>query len=193
MFDLTPSTQRVSALVSGTDDSQLDAPTPCDAMPVRSVLAHLHGLSIAFRDAARKIEGPTTSTAPDPASSELPDDWRDAIPTALAELADAWRDQESWQHMTQAGGQQMPGEIAGMVALDEVVLHGWDLAVATGQPYTVDPPALDVVEQFCAGISDDPTERDGLFGPRVEVAADAPQLNRVLGLAGRDPGWAPVR
>ena len=30
--------------------------------------------------------------------------------------------------MTEAGGVTMPGEVTGLVALDEVVLHGWDLA-----------------------------------------------------------------
>jgi hypothetical protein len=30
---------------------------------------------------------------------------------------------------------------------------------------------------------------DGLFGPPVPVAADAPLLEQVLGAAGRDPRW----
>lgn len=189
MLDLTPSTRQVATLVAGTDADHLEAPTPCDEMPVRTLLAHLFGLSVAFRDAARKVDGPTTSTPPDPATFELPDDWRTAIPAALDELAEAWRAPDSWQGMTQAGGQPLPGAAAGAVALDEVVLHGWDLAAATGQAYTVDPAALDAVERFCSEIGDDPTSRAGLFGPRVPVAAEAPQLDRVLGLAGRDPDW----
>ena len=40
--------------------------------------------------------------------------------------------------MTKAGPVEMPGEIGGLVALDEIVIHGWDLATATGQPFAVD-------------------------------------------------------
>ena len=34
-------------------------------------------------------------------------------------------------------------------------------------------------------------QRQGLFGPVVEVADEAPLLDRVIGLAGRDPAWSP--
>lgn len=192
MLDLTGTARRVTTVVNGTTTEQLDRPTPCDGMPVRLVLAHLHGLAIAFRDAAHKLDGPTTSTAPDPAAYVLPDDWRDSVPSALAELAEAWRDPAAWEGMSKAGGLTMPAEVTGLVALDELVLHGWDSAVATGQPYDVEPAALDAAESFCSQVPDDPGARDGLFGPRVPVAADAPQLDRVLGLAGRDPRWTPA-
>jgi uncharacterized protein (TIGR03086 family) len=190
-IDLTDSTRRVAALVRGTADGQLDAPTPCEDMPVRLLLAHLHGLAIAFHDAARKIDGPTTNTPPDPSRLELPRNWREKIPVRLENLAAAWNETGTRIGTTTAGGQALPAEVAVQVALDEVVLHGWDLAVATGQDYAVEPHALDAVERFCAGIPDVPEARGGLFGPRITVPGDASQLDRVLGLAGRDPAWRP--
>ena len=190
-IDLIGSTRLLADVVRGTEDAQLDAPTPCEDMPVRLMLAHLHGLAIAFRDAARKINGPTTNTPPDPSSLVLPANWRELIPARLEELAAAWHETGAWAGTTAAGGLSMPAEDAGLVALDEVVLHGWDLAVATGQDYEPEPDALDAVEAFCAGIPDDPDARNGLFGPRVAVGEGAGQFERVLGLAGRDPRWRP--
>jgi len=32
---------------------------------------------------------------------------------------------------------------------------------------------------------------EGLFGPAVAIRDDAPVLDRILGMAGRDPGWLP--
>ncbi|MHA7126068.1 hypothetical protein ACRTEC_06740 [Janibacter indicus] len=81
--------------------------------------------------------------------------------------------------------------MAGAVALDELVLHAWDLAKGTGQGFDPDPEALDAAEGFCAQIPDDPEARRGLFGPRVAVPQGSSQLDRVLGLAGRDPAWVP--
>ncbi len=191
-IDLTESTRRTAAVVRGTAEESLDAPTPCEDMPVRLMLAHLYGLSIAFRDAARKIDGPTTRTPPDPGALVLPENWLELIPARFEDLAAAWNEPGAWTGTTTAGGMTMPAEEAGFVALDEVVLHGWDLAVATGQDYEVEPTALDAVEAFCLAIPDDPEARSGLFGPRVAVPEDAGQLARVLGLAGRDPRWRPA-
>jgi uncharacterized protein (TIGR03086 family) len=95
--------------------------------------------------------------------------------------------------MTAAGGIDLPGEVAGLVALDELVLHGWDLAKATTQRFAVDPASLEAVHGFVHQFSgpghDD--ERRGLFGPEIEISADAPLLDRVLGMAGREPAWSP--
>jgi uncharacterized protein (TIGR03086 family) len=93
--------------------------------------------------------------------------------------------------MTRAGGVEIPGEIAGVVALDEVVVHGWDLARASGQPYECDPGVLEVVHGFVSQFADQPEAREGLFGPVVELSSSAPLLDRVIGLTGRDPAWSP--
>ena len=94
--------------------------------------------------------------------------------------------------MTEAGGVTLPGEVAGLVALDEVVLHGWDLARATGQEFRCDPASAEAVLGFTEpSPPDQAAMRTGLFGPVVPSPEDAPLFDRALGFAGRDPAWTP--
>jgi uncharacterized protein (TIGR03086 family) len=190
MIDLAPTTERTSAAVAAVTDDQLEAPTPM-GQPVRVVVHHLLGLSLAFRDAAAKVTGPTTSTPPGPEEGPLPDGWRSELEKRLHSLAEAWRSEEAWEGMTMAGGVQLPGRVCGLVATDEVLLHGWDVARATGQPYQ---PTEAECEAVLPIVTPDDQTPDGsgreIFGTVVTLPDDAPFFDRVLGLAGRDPSWS---
>ncbi|MGW3665771.1 TIGR03086 family metal-binding protein [Streptomyces sp. NPDC005141] len=190
-FDLGPQALIVARLADAVTDDRLDGATPCPDYAVHNILGHLAGLSVAFRDAARKDLGATTDTSPDSAVPDLGPGWREALPTALDELGDAWRDPAAWTGMTRAGGVTLPGAVAAAVAADELVVHGWDLARATGQEYEPDPAALQASYVFLRAAAEDPTRGGGIFGPLVPVPDDAPLLDRVIGLSGRDPGWKP--
>jgi uncharacterized protein (TIGR03086 family) len=159
------------------------------------MLDHFMGLSLAFTWAARKSTATEGFAGPPPQATaeHLDPDWRAILPKRLDELVNAWRDPAAWQGMTEAGGIQLPGEVAGLVALDELVLHGWDLARATGQHFECDPASAAAVLEFTAASAqpEQAASREGLFGPVVEVPEDAPVLDRALGFGGRDPGWRP--
>jgi len=170
MIDLAPTTSRTSAVVAAVADDQLDAPTPM-GQPVRVVIHHLLGLSTAFRDAAAKATGPTTSTPPGPEEGPLPDGWRTEVEDRLLELSNAWRSPDAWAGTTMAGGLELPSTVCGLIALDEVLLHGWDVARATGQPYRPTDPECEAVLPIVTPASDAPdgSGREGLFGPVVAV------------------------
>jgi uncharacterized protein (TIGR03086 family) len=188
MIDLQPAAQRTLGVVTSVADDQLGLPTPCPASSVGDLIDHVSSLSVAFRRAARKdAEGATA--APQPDAANLGADWRARVPREVAALGDAWRDPQAWEGFTAAGGIDMPGEIAGLVALNELVVHGWDIAVATGQAYA---PGADEIEAAAAFVRSFDAPRDGaLFGPIVPVADDAPPMEQLLGLTGRDPSWRP--
>ena len=191
MIDFAPTTERTSAVVAAVTDDQLEAPTPM-GQPVRAVIHHLLGLSSAFCDAAAKVTGPTTSTPPGPQEEgPLPDGWRSELEKRLFELTNAWRSEDAWSGMTMAGGVDLPGEVCALVAMDEVLLHGWDVARATGQPYL---PTDAECEAVLPIVTPDDQAPDGsgreIFGNVVTVPEDAPFFDRVLGLAGRDPNWS---
>lgn len=97
-------------------------------------------------------------------------------------------DLAAWEGMTQAGGVDLPAEVMGMVALSELVLHGWDVAHAADIAFDIPDEILQVVFDFHYPPQPQ-DEREGMFGPVVEVPGDAPLVDRLAGLTGRDPRW----
>ncbi|MGE2729441.1 TIGR03086 family metal-binding protein [Mycolicibacterium vaccae] len=187
MIDLTQACARTATLLGQVGDDQLRAATPCSGMDLGAVIAHLGGLAPAFTAAARKEFGPLTDTPPQ--LGDAPEDgWRELYPERLAALAQAWQDPAAWQGFSRAGGVDFPAELGGTIALSEVVVHGWDVAVAAGLPYTVDEPVLQVLLPHVAAFAEEPVE--GLFSAPVPVPGDAPLFDRILGLTGRDPAWS---
>lgn len=190
MLDLGPATRTLAGVVDGVRDDQLTAPTPCPGTSVGKMLDHVDGFALAFAAAAAHTTPPGGSQPPSPDASRLNPEWRTGIPERLTALADAWRAEDAWTGITMAGGQELPSDLAGVIALDEVIVHGWDLAVATGQPYSVEPQLLEAVYAFVRTTAEqNPNGTPGMFGPPVAVPDDALLLDRVIGLAGRDPAW----
>jgi uncharacterized protein (TIGR03086 family) len=188
VIDFTSSCQRTADVLANISDDQLSDATPCQDMRLSDLVTHIGDLARAFADAARKEFGPFTDDAPDPDGARLDADWRTSYPAHLADLARAWQDPSAWQGMTRAGGFDMPGDVNALVALTEVVIHGWDVARATGQPYDVDAEsAAAVLPHVTETAAEGPVE--GMFGPAVPVADDAPVLDRIIALSGRDPAW----
>jgi len=193
MVDLAPAAAQLAALLGRIRDDQLTTPTPCAPSTLGDLVDHVAGLSRAFTDAAAKDLGQTTGAPPAPDAARLAADWRTRIPAQLDALAAAWAEPPAWQGMTHAGGVTLPAEVAGHVALHELVLHGWDIARASGQPFDSDPGTLHTCLESVSAMypPDKPERREGVFGPAVEVPADAELVDRVVGLAGRDPAWKP--
>lgn len=189
--DLAPAARRLTVLLDGVHDNRLTAPTPCTEYSVADLLDHLVGLTVAFRDAATKTAGPGAAAPPQVNGDNLPSDWRRRLPVQLDALAAAWADPAAWEGTAEAGGVTMPAEVMGVVALDELILHGWDLARATGQDYACSDTEAEAITGLLSAAGD-PDAGNGMFGPAVPVPADAPPLHRALGLSGRDPHWRPA-
>ena len=193
IVDLGPAAQRLADLVGRVGDDELGKPTPCPAYTLGDLVEHVGGLALAFTAAANKDRSEHNERAGTGDASRLDAGWRTRIPRDLANLAQAWRNPEAWASMTRIAGSDSPAEVVGLVAADELVVHGWDVARATGQPYDPEPAVLDAARSFLMMFAspDAPAGSDVAFGPSRQVPDDAPLLDRVVALAGRDPGWAP--
>jgi uncharacterized protein (TIGR03086 family) len=189
--DFASQAAEVARIVAGVRDDQLGHPTPCAGMNVAAMLDHLVGLTVAFREAAEKVP---QAAGPRADAANLPDDWRTRLPMQLDGLVAAWQHPTAWEGTTDIAGMTMPAAAAGTTGLNEVLIHGWDLAVATGQGYRPDPDTVRACFDFGVEFAKAaPQVRDQMYGPVVPVPGDAPVFHRLLGQAGRDPGWTPSR
>jgi uncharacterized protein (TIGR03086 family) len=125
MVDLEPATALMTRIVARVRDDQLEAATPCPDATVGALLDHVQGLCLVFTQAATKAFTDAGNQPPQADASRLPATWRTLIPQRLADLAAAWRSEAAWSGITRAGGIDLPAQVAGLVALNEVVVHGW--------------------------------------------------------------------
>src|SRR5512144_408562 len=137
MLDLEPATRMLADLVRGVREEQLTLPTPCAGASLGDLLDHVDGLSITFTAAARKTSSPGGGQPPRPDASRLGTDWRTRIPDRLATLAAAWHDESAWAGMTSVGGQEFPGKVAGLIALDKVIVTAGTSRSRVGRPSAV--------------------------------------------------------
>jgi uncharacterized protein (TIGR03086 family) len=178
------------ALVQGIGPEMLDRPTPCPDYDVRALLGHMSGwMTERARGAATKqtIEG-----APDESRDVTAEPgWADRFAEGARAAGAAWSEPAAWEGTSSlSGAMQMPAEMLGGLMFSEFLLHGWDLAAATGQKFALD-------DDLARALFDQVSSMAGMareyraFGPEVAVPASAPLADRALGLAGRDPAWTP--
>jgi uncharacterized protein (TIGR03086 family) len=164
----------LAAVVAGITPADLDRPTPCTDFDVRGVLEHMIGGATTFAAAYR---GTTVATRD--SSDPL-----EAFGPALGDLAAAITAPGALDRTVAAPFGDVDGEtFARFVVLDGLV-HGWDLATATGQPY--DPPAalVDAADAFARQTLD--PLRDGVtFGPPVQSPAGATRIEQLAAFTGR--------
>jgi uncharacterized protein (TIGR03086 family) len=82
---------------------------------------------------------------------------------------------------------ELPAPVAAGVNVTDTLVHGWDLARATGQALTIDPTLASAVLEFCRSAITDDIRQRGAFGPIVPVADDGSPCDQLVGFLGRQP------
>jgi uncharacterized protein (TIGR03086 family) len=181
VIDFVPACDEMTKIVAGVGDGRLDDATPCADFRVRDLLQHVDLVAVGSVATARKE---TEEAAPDPL--DLGAGWRERVAEHLRELAAVWAEPATWEGTSSGAGIALPNELWGKIAFTEVVVHGWDLARATGQGFALPEASVracwEHVAEFVPGAP-----IAGLWGPPVEVAGDAPLIDRIVALTGRRP------
>ncbi|MEU7742471.1 TIGR03086 family metal-binding protein [Nonomuraea sp. NPDC049158] len=173
---MTRATERTSGLVGAVREDQLGSPTPCAKFDVKELINHLEWVAQMFESLAHK--GPRLEQGP----------YAGDFPERAERTLAAWSRREAWEGTSPDMGLPMTA-LAHMYLID-LVVHGWDLARATGQQYSPEPEAVSRAVEFTDRMVEMGRQR-GVFGPPVAVPDDAPAFDRLLGLIGRDPTWTP--
>lgn len=189
-LDLEPAARQIRELIGAVDDRQLAGPTPCPDYSVRELLGHLGADRRLPRRGAQEVR-PDDRHPSDSGAAGTARRLAHGTAAPAGRAGHGWRSPDALEGMTRAGGVDLPGQVAGMVARNELVVHGWDLARSTGQDFRADEASLRSSEALLAPGDDDRSGPDAIFGPPVPVAADAPLVDRVIALSGRRPDWLP--
>jgi uncharacterized protein (TIGR03086 family) len=191
--DPEPAVLRMIDLLGRVPDELLYGPTPCAGFALRDLLDHVGRVAINYAAAGPRTGSVAPGSLPDE-TDVLGADWRTRIPQDLEVLAGVWHDPAAWSGTgVRADGARMPRDLAGLIVIDEMVVHGWDIARAIGRSYACTEEEAQSILEFFERFAEPgrELERASFFGPIVRVAEGASSMDRALGLSGRDPAWSP--
>jgi uncharacterized protein (TIGR03086 family) len=157
--------------LEAVSDDQWDTASGCGEWTVRELVDH----AIFWQANIGTVLGAATS---------VEDGW-DSIKSGIA---GALRDPASLEGTIDAGPMTGMPKHQGMgLATADVLLHAWDLARAIGADDTLPAEAVEAVQMGLARVPEQMLRQPMMFGPAVEVPADASAQDKLLGLAGRRP------
>lgn len=167
--------------VSGVQDAQWALPTPCTEWTVKDLVEHVIDGNRRFAAAL----GDEPPHAPQPAR-EAGGDLAAAYEDSSRGLVQAFRRPGALDMVVSVPVGSIPGFVALHLRLTEVLVHGWDLVRATGQPAAFPDDLVEIALAFTrANLANIPPERRP-FSPPKPVDDDAPAIDRLAACLGRD-------
>lgn len=173
----------IRPILVGVGPEQLELPTPCTNWNVGQLLHHIISGAIGAHDI---ITGGPGIDPMDVSGQLPPEGAEEAFAAASARLAEALKVPGTLEKTLDLGPTQVTVAKFALFMLAEAVIHGWDLARATGQDASIDDSLAETAFQVLGPEMEIGREM-GLFAPPVAVPPDAGSRDRLLGLTGRTP------
>jgi uncharacterized protein (TIGR03086 family) len=161
------------------DPDQLRGPTPCADFDVAGVLAHMTGLASAFAPMFRGDAPPEDAPAPSDADATAEFD------SAMEALLDAVQSPGALDRTIRTPDGPMPGAVfARLVAFDGTI-HGWDLAISTGQVWELPDALVAEVDTFARQAITPEMRGGGAFAAERPPPAGATAIRALVAFSGR--------
>ena len=188
--EMAAAAAEAARVVNGVPDTAatMDAATPCHDWDLRTLLNHVI-LWTAY-SAERRAHG--ESVAEDLMSKDFTADpgFREDYAQQINRAVKAWADSKAWEGELGVMGDATPAADVGAMLVMEMVLHGWDVAKATGQEYVLDDATAEAVQDIVEAQAELFRKYQG-FADVVPTPDNATAFDRALSLSGRDPNWKP--
>jgi uncharacterized protein (TIGR03086 family) len=180
---LDESLSYADVVVAGIATDQALAPTPCPDFTVEHLVEHLvNGLAW--------YGGLPTGGDPDPGKATGPDvrevGYRPALESVTALVRSNWTDASLRASYPMPFG-EITGEGITEYQVVEVLVHAWDLAVATGRPARPTEQLAERALALAHRLSEDTLRGPGMMADPVTVPDSAPALDRLVAFLGRQP------
>ncbi len=161
---------------------QLDDPTPCAEFDVRTLLGHLIGTT---QRGTATGEGRSTRPIPHVITGIADGDHAARYSAAADAAHRAWSSDGRLEELVAAPWGEVPGRDAVWGFANETLVHGWDLAVATGQPPEASPALVEPVLVRIHELVPELTRKPRVYGPAVAPPEDAGPTERLASWHGR--------
>jgi uncharacterized protein (TIGR03086 family) len=169
-------------VVSGIASHQWSAATPCVAWTVHDVLNHVVG---GMRIFAAELTGRTPEA--DHEADWLGEDPAAAYADAAERDLTAWARRDALEGVVRISLGQLPARFAAVIHLVEVLVHGLDLACATGRLDVIDEELCEDTLRLLVDMGGvDPYRVPGVFGAELATDPGAPAHHRLVAYLGRD-------
>ena len=182
----TAAAEAARVVAGAANTKTLEQPTPCTDWDLRTLLNHT--ILWTSYSAERRAHG--ESVAEDLMSKDFAAEpgYAQDYEAQINKAVQAWSDPEAWEGDRNVMGSTVPAADIAAMLIAEMVLHGWDIAEATGQDYRCDDAVARNVLKTVEAQGELFRQYQG-FAAIVPVPAGATAFDRALALSGRDPGY----
>jgi uncharacterized protein (TIGR03086 family) len=177
------------SVVTAISADQRSLPTPCAEFDVRTLAGHLIGVLERISVMARGGDIDDVPFVLDVLDEQWGASWKERATAAEA----AWASDALLTTPIHLPWATLPGFAALTMYVNEVTVHSWDLATATGQTPHWDAAVLATSYGFMQqGLpADEAIRNESPFDAVVAVPDTAPMIDRLVAWNGRNPAWHP--
>jgi uncharacterized protein (TIGR03086 family) len=177
------------ACVAAATPSHVHADTPCPEWDVGAVVEHVLSALLAYTMIATEGGIDRARLAPPEA---VEDRYQPVYAALAADALAAWRRPGVLDEPCEFLRQTMARRDALAIHVVDVLVHGWDIAVASGAAPGRDDELAVTALALAEGFMSDTMRGSGYWGEAGSAAADAGPWDMLLAFVGRDPQWSPA-